>query len=589
MERGQLYDKDNMNKFATQALMAASQGIKQKVVFENEAHAGLLEGASILAKAVGSTMGPSGHNVIIDGTVGAPIITKDGVTVAKAINLKERLPSMGAELLKEVASKTNELAGDGTTTATVLAHAMLKEGIKMVSSGRNAIYVKKGMDLATEKVIAKLKEDCIPVRNSQDIVNVGTISANGDVQIGELLSEAIKRVGQDGIITIEPGKSTQTVLEVVEGMQFDGGYLSPYFVTNSEKNTVELERPFILLTSRKISSLADFIPILEKVANTNSPLLVVADEVEGEALHTLIVNKLKGTLACCAVKAPSYGENRTDILNDIACVVGGIVLDSSSGSALKSLELEDLGVAKKVIVTRTNTTIVGEPNDERKQLIEERVQGLKTVLSSDSSLDELHIDRYRKRLAKLAGGVAVVKVGGSTEVEILEKKDRVEDALNATIAAAQEGIVPGGGCALFYAQKAVEEELNGQELSLSEDEWAGVQVILNACKAPLQTIVRNTGKSPEVVMDKLSLAFDDKKQKVSTDCQKEVIPELRYGYDAAKGTYGDLVEKGIIDPVKVTRFALEHASSVVGLMLTCNSVVLNENMSSLQQTAANEE
>lgn len=579
-----------MNKVATQALMAAAQGIRQKVIFENEAHAGLLEGASILAKAVGSTMGPSGHNVIIDGTVGAPIITKDGVTVARSINLKDRLPSMGAELLKEVASKTNELAGDGTTTATVLAHAMLKEGIKMVNSGRDAIYVKKGMDLATEKVIAKLKENCIPVRNSQDIVNVGTISANGDVRIGELLSEAIGRVGQDGIITIEPGKSTQTTLEVVEGMQFDGGYLSPYFVTNSEKNTVELEKPFILLTSRKISSLAEFIPILEKVANTDAPLLVVADDVEGEALHTLIVNKLKGTLACCAVKAPSYGENRTDILNDIACVVGGVVLDASSGAALKSLELKDLGVAKRVIVSRTNTTIVGEPNDERKQLIEERIQGLKTALSADGSLDDLHIDRYRKRLAKLAGGVAVVKVGGSTEVEILEKKDRVEDALNATLAAAQEGIVPGGGCALFYAQKAVEAELRGQELGLSEDEWAGVQVILNACKAPLETIVKNTGKSPEVVMDKLSLVFSTKQQN-PTDFQKDLLPGvegLRHGYDAAKGTYGDLVEKGIIDPVKVTRYALEHASSVVGLMLTCNSVVLNESNSRLSSNDEND-
>lgn len=917
-----------MNKIATQALMASAQGIKQKVIFENEAHAGLLEGASILAKAVGSTMGPSGHNVIIDGTVGAPIITKDGVTVARSINLKDRLPSMGAELLKEVASKTNELAGDGpqplsakvltptgwttmgelkigdeicgtngtsqqvlgifpkgkkelckvhfadgnlktrvvecsldhlwsiktawgnscvlttqqlldrglkpndsrgkyfipttvvefadktnqlpldpyllgvllgdgslseeyeveisvglkeeyildklvlpencklyrryyphkhyvkacifgnkrlgvgrhkrksiiknilselgllgtnsqtkfipkqyllssmenrmklleglidtdgsissrglfsfstvskqlsedfvelcrslgkqvycktqarkqddgsyslnpiyrihelkgnkhgikllgiertgiftemmcikvsnqdhlyitndyvpthnTTTATVLAHAMLKEGIKMTNSGRDAIYLKKGMDLATEKVVAKLKENCIPVRNSQDIVNVGTISANGDVRIGELLSEAIGRVGQDGIITIEPGKSTQTILEVVEGMQFDGGYLSPYFVTNSEKNTAELEKPFILLTSRKISSLAEFIPILEKVANTDAPLLVVADDVEGEALHTLIVNKFKGTLACCAVKAPSYGENRTDILNDIACVVGGVVIDASSGAALKNLELEDLGVAKKVIVSRTNTTIVGEPNEERKRLIEERVQGLKTALSADGSLDELHIDRYRKRLAKLAGGVAVVKVGGATEVEILEKKDRVEDALNATLAAAQEGIVPGGGCALFYAQKAVEAELKGQELGFSEDEKAGVQVILNACKAPLETIVKNTGKSPDVVMDKLSLVFSTKQQN-PTDFQKDLLPGvegLRHGYDAAKGTYGDLVEKGIIDPVKVTRYALEHASSVVGLMLTCNSVVLNETTPSFQQQTASEE
>jgi len=567
-----------MNKTATQAVMAASQGaVHQKVVFGSEAHAKLLEGATVLAQAVGSTMGPSGHNVIIDGTVGAPLITKDGVTVAKSINLRERLPSMGAELLKEVASKTNELAGDGTTTATVLAHAMLKEGIKMIATGRDAIYVKKGMDFATEKVIEVLKKNCIPVRNSQDIINVGTISANGDVKVGELLSQAIDKVGQDGIITIEPGKSTQTTLEVAEGMQFDGGYLSPYFVTNSEKNTVELINPFILLTNRKISALADFIPILEKVANTNNPLLVIADDVEGEALHTLIVNKFKGTLASCAVKAPSYGENRTDILGDIAAVVGGTVLDASNAQALKNLSLESLGVAAKVIVTRTSTTIVGEPSEAARQAIDERVKGLKTALNSDGSLDELHIDRYKKRLAKLAGGVAVVRVGGSTEVEILEKKDRVEDALNATIAAAQEGIVPGGGSALFYAQKEVGDYFSRTvSEGWGEDFRAGVQVILNACQAPLRTIVANTGKSPDVVMDKLA---QHRLTSWKTENDVKVMTEstdLRYGYDAAKAQYGDLIDRGIIDPVKVTRYALEHASSVVGLMLTCNSVVLNE-------------
>lgn len=561
-----------MNKSATQAVMTASQGgIHQKVVFGSEAHAKLLEGATVLAQAVGSTMGPSGHNVIIDGTVGAPLITKDGVTVARSINLRERLPSMGAELLKEVASKTNELAGDGTTTATVLAHAMLKEGIKMIATGRDAIYVKKGMDIATEKVIEVLKKNSIPVRNSQDIINVGTISANGDVKVGELLSQAIDKVGQDGIITIEPGKSTQTTLEVAEGMQFDGGYLSPYFVTNSEKNTVELINPFVLLTNRKISALADFIPILEKVANTNSPLLVIADDVEGEALHTLIVNKFKGTLASCAVKAPSYGENRTDILGDIAAVVGGIVLDASNAQALKSLSVESLGVAAKVIVTRTSTTIVGHPNDSSKQAIEDRVKGLRTALASDGSLDELHIDRYKKRLAKLAGGVAVIKVGGSTEVEIMEKKDRVEDALNATIAAAQEGVVPGGGSALFYAQEEVQRYFNSTVSGeLGEDFRAGVQVVLNACQAPLRTIVSNTGKSPDVVMDKLVRSIG-----VGTTRDNHT-PDRRFGYDAAKGEYGDLIDRGIIDPVKVTRYALEHAASVVGLMLTCNSVVLNE-------------
>lgn len=567
-----------MNKVATQAMLSAAHGIRQKVVFGNEAHSKLLEGASVLAQAVGSTMGPSGHNVIIDGTIGAPIITKDGVTVARSINLKDRLPSMGAELLKEVASKTNELAGDGTTTATVLAHAMLKEGIKMVSSGRDAIYIKKGMDLATEKVIEKLKQNCMPVRDAKDIVNIGTISANGDTSIGDLLSEAIGKVGQDGIITIEPGRSTKTVLEVVEGMQLDSGYLSPYFVTNSEKNTVELENPLIFLTSRKISSLNEFLPLLEKVANNNSPLLIIADDVDGEALHTLIVNKLKDTLACCAIKAPSYGENRTDILQDIAAMIGANIQDASSSSALKNLGLEDLGQASKVIVSRTNTTIVGIPDDELKAAVAERVQTLKTALASDGTLDALHVDRYRKRLAKLSGGIAVVKVGGSTEVEILEKKDRVEDALNATLAAAQEGIVPGGGCALFYAQQAVWDELKSSGVSLSEDEWAGVQVILNACKAPLHTIVSNTGKSPDVVMDKLK----EFTSKPDDTLAPEFIRKYHYGYNAAKGTYGNLVDEGIIDPVKVTRYALEHASSVVGLMLTCNSVVLNESDPTLQ-------
>lgn len=560
-----------MNKSATQAVLEAAQGlIKQKVVFDETAHSGLLAGASILAQAVGSTMGPSGHNVIIDRTVGPPLITKDGVTVAKSINLADKLPSMGAELLKEVASKTNELAGDGTTTATVLAHAMLKEGIKMIGTGRDSIYIKKGMDFATEEIIKVLKKNSIQVRNSQDIVNIGTISANGDTQIGELLSQAIEKVGQDGIITIEPGKSTKTTLDVAEGMQFDGGYLSPYFVTNTEKNTVELINPYILLTNRKISGLADFIPILEQVADANAPLLVIADDVEGEALHTLIVNKFKGTLSSCAVKAPSYGENRTDILGDIAAVVGGTVLDASNAQNLKSMTLDSLGVASKVIVSRTSTTIVGCQTEESKNAIEERVKSLRSALASDGSLDELHIDRYRKRLAKLAGGVAVVRVGGSTEVEILEKKDRVEDALNATIAAAQEGIVPGGGTALFYAQKEVGYWFNNIVSEKWNDDFrAGVQVILNACQAPLRTIVTNTGRSPDVVMDKLG----------SQLLQFFNNPELhlRFGYDAAKGVYGDLVEKGIIDPLKVERLALEHANSVVGLILTCNSVVLNEN------------
>lgn len=549
-----------MNTKTQQILNASMKQTQQTVVFGNDAHKELFEGATILAKAVGSTMGPSGKNVIIQMESGPPLITKDGVTVAKSINLKKKLPSMGAELLKEVASKTNEIAGDGTTGSTVLAYSMLEEGLKMIATGRNPIYLKKGMDMASAAVISYLKENCIPIRNSADIISVGTISANGDKQIGELLSKAIEMVGSDGIITIEPGKSTQTLLEVTEGMQFDGGYLSPYFITNSEKNTVELDNPFVLLTNRKISSISELLPLLEKVARSGRPLLIIADEVEGEALHTLIVNKLNNVIAAACVKAPSYGENRTDILGDMATILGGSVLDISSGTKLEKMELDDLGVAKKVVITRTSTTIIGESTEEKMKATNERVESLKSLLANDSLLDELHVDRYKKRLAKLAGGVAVIKVGGSTEVEILEKKDRVEDALNATIAAAQEGIVPGGGTALFYAQKAVQKALNA--IPMSDDERAGTKVIFNACQKPLETIVSNTGKSADVVKEKLS----NKPKKESNN----------WGYDASTGEYLDLVEKGIIDPVKVARYALEHASSVVGLMLTCDAVVVNE-------------
>ncbi len=579
-----------MNKATQQALLAATQGIHQKVVFGDEARKQLFDGASILAQAVASTMGPSGHNVTIDTTIGAPLITKDGVTVARSINLKDRLQSMGAELIKEVASKTNDIAGDGTTTATVLAHAMLKEGIKMISSGRNSIYVKKGMDLATEEVLKNLKEIATPVQSKKDIVNIGTISANGDSNIGELLAEAIEKVGEDGIITVEPGKSTSTILEVVEGLQFDNGYLSPYFVTNSEKNTVELESPLILVTNRKISSLDELYPILEKVANADRAILIIADDVEGPALQTMIVNRLKGNLMCCAVKAPSYGDNRTDILGDISCVVGGTVLDSSSAMQLKNLDLEHLGVATKVVISRSSTTIVGVPDPDLKQKVEDRVKTLRAALSQDGTLDELRIDRYRKRLAKLAGGVAVVKVGGATETEILERKDRVEDAHNATIAAVKEGIVPGGGCALFYAAKLVEKSLLAD--GVYSDMRAGMEVILNACKAPLHTIVSNTGKSAEVVMNQLESAISHHDQfgGILTDYQLDLLPGLdkfHYGYNAATGKFQNLVASGIIDPVKVTRCALEHASSVVGLMLTCDSVIINEKDSPM--TGAQEE
>lgn len=537
----------------------------QTVVFKEKAHSELLSGADVLASAVASTMGPSGHSVIIDNPYGAPSITKDGVTVARSINLKNRLQSMGAELLKEVAAKTNDLAGDGTTTATVLAHALLKEGVKQIATGRSAIHLKRGMEEATKAVIDYLRENCIPVGSREDVVNVGTISANGDREIGELIASAIEKVGKDGIITIEPAKSVQTTLEVVEGMQLDRGYVSPFFVTNAEKSTCELEDPYILSTSNKISSLSDLMSVLEKVVRSDKPLLIIADDVEGDALHTLIVNKMKGVLKVCAVKAPSYGEHRANILDDLSKVIGGEVFGATSQVSLKKADLEHLGTAKKVVITRTSCVIVGDPsNEERRNQVQERVQSLRTSLQEDTTLDDLRISKYRERLAKLSGGIAVIKVGGSTEVEIQEKKDRVEDAVNATMAATQEGIVPGGGTALFYASQALRAMLkSGRFGSQQDDVLAGVKIIANVCEYPIRTIVKNTGQSPDVVLDSLQKAY-------KTD------PDFRVGYNAAQGSYNNLIDEGIIDPVKVTRYALEHATSVVGLMLACNCVVVNE-------------
>jgi len=569
----------------------------QRVVFFPEAHEELLKGASVLAAAVASTMGPSGHSVIIDMETGAPMITKDGVTVAKSICLKNRLQSMGAELLKEVASKTNDLAGDGTTTATVLGHKMFSEGIKMISTGRSSIHLKRGMDIATEEVIRFLKTNCMPLTTKEEIINVGTISANGDRTIGELLAQAIERVGKDGIITIEPAKSVQTSLDVVEGMQLDTGFVSPFFITNSEKATCELINPYVLMTPNKISSIQDIMSVLEGSLKSSRPLLIIADDVEGDALHTLIVNKTKGNLKVCAVKAPSYGEHRADILSDIQVLVGGNVFGATSEVALKNATTELLGSAKKVIVARGNTTIIGESSDKHRELLAERVESLRSLLG-DSSLDALHTDKYRKRLARLSGGIAVIRVGGSTEVEILEKKDRVEDAVNATLAATQEGIVPGGGVALYYAAQHLRDLVkSGVYVEHSHDILAGIEMIASVCEEPLNTIVSNTGISPEIVKERLKQNQGSHKVfyidvgAISTEDIVDTIREMKkkqaaslnntsqkfkFGYNAAKGHYGDLVAEGIIDPVKVTRYALEHACSVIGLMLTCNSVVVNE-------------
>jgi chaperonin GroEL len=571
----------------------SNQPPSQRVVFFPKAHEELYKGATVLANAVASTMGPSGHSVIIDMETGPPLITKDGVTVAKSINLKDKLQSMGAELLKEVASKTNDIAGDGTTTATVLGHAIFTEGLKMISTGRSAIDIKKGMDYATDIVIKHLRQTSIPLSSREDIVNVGTISANGDRSIGELLATAIERVGNDGIITVEPAKSVETTLDIVEGMQLDAGYVSPFFITNSERATCELENPYVLMTPNKISSIQDIIGLLEGVLKTSRPLLIIADDVEGEALHTLIVNKTKGVVKVCAIKAPSYGEHRADILSDIQTLTGGTVFNATTDIALKKASLSNLGSAKKVIVGRNTTTIISDLDGERKSALEDRIKALRTSLAEDKTLDALHVDKYRKRLARLSGGVAVIKVGGSTEVEILEKKDRVEDAVNATLAATQEGIVPGGGTALYYAANNLRERIKIIASDLTQDELAGMEIIANVCEYPLNTIVSNTGASPDVIKQRLKTSLTGHKVfyidtenadvedlvsavrhfKAKTDTNKD---ERRFGYNAAKGTYGDLVAEGIIDPVKVTRYALEHAVSVIGLTLSCNSVIVNE-------------
>lgn len=548
-----------MNK----SLLNSTKTIFQNIDFSPKAHKEILAGAELLYKAVKSTMGPSGHNVIIENGYSAPLITKDGVTVAKSINLREKLPSIGAELLKEIAAKTNEMTGDGTTTCTVLGYAMLSQGIKMISTGRSSIHIKRGMEKATEIIIESLKKMAIKVRDNEDIISIGTISANGDRQIGTLLCEAINKVGQDGIITIEPAKSVHTTLEVVQGMQFETGYISPYFVTNQEKLTCELNEPLVLITDKKLSVLAEVLPALELANQSGRPLLIIADQVEGEVLHTLIVNKMKGVLFSCAVTAPSYGENRSNILHDIALVTGGTVFDATNGSGLKSITFEDFGECEKVIIGRTYTTIVGKYSEDKQEQINKRIETIRNILEKEKTIDDLRRDNLKKRLAKLSGGVAVIKVGGSTEVEIMEKKDRVEDALNATIAAVQEGILPGGGTALFYAAESLLKTLQSLSNELTDDEAAGFKIIYEACKQPLRVIVENTGASADVVMNTLK-----------TNLDKE--GNLRYGYDANKGVYCDLVDNGIIDPLKVERFALLHACSIISLLLTCNAVVTSE-------------
>ncbi len=518
----------------------------KEIHFSDIARNELFEGVRKLADAVKVTMGPRGRNVLIQKSFGAPSITKDGVSVAKEIELPNTVENMGAQLVKEVASKTADEAGDGTTTATVLAYSIFKEGLRNITAGANPIEVKRGMDKAAEAIVEELKKIAKEVKDKKEIAQVATISANNDPKIGELIAEAMDKVGKDGVITVEEGKSLQDELEVVEGMQFDRGYLSPYFVTDTDKMEAVLENAYILLYDKKISNMKDLLPILEKIVQTgNKPLLIIAEDVEGEALATLVVNKLRGTLNVCAVKAPGFGDRRKAMLQDIAILTGGQVISEELGRTLENATLEDLGQADRVVVDKENTTIVGGKGD--KAAVEARIKEIKAQIEVTTS--EYDKEKLQERLAKLAGGVAVIKVGAATETEMKEKKDRVDDALSATKAAVEEGIVIGGGTALVRAANKVNLDLCG-------DEKIGAEIILRAIKAPLKQIAENAGFDPGVVANNVESADNE-----------------NIGFNAATGEYVDMFEAGIVDPAKVERVALQNAVSVASLLLTTEATV----------------
>ncbi|MSN96777.1 chaperonin GroEL [Campylobacter sp. FMV-PI01] len=515
------------------------------IIFSDEARNKLYGGVKKLNDAVKVTMGPRGRNVLIQKSFGAPTITKDGVSVAKEIELKDSLENMGAGLVKEVASKTNDQAGDGTTTATVLAHAIFKEGLRNITAGANPIEVKRGMDKITTALIEELKNISKPVNGKKEITQVATISANSDEKIGNLIADAMEKVGKDGVITVEEAKSIDDELNVVEGMQFDRGYLSPYFITNSEKMVVELSSPYILLFDKKIANLKDLLPVLEEVQKTGKPLLIVAEDIEGEALATLVVNKLRGVLNISAVKAPGFGDRRKAMLEDIAILTGGEVVSEELGRTLESANLGDLGQAERVVIDKDNTTIVNGAGE--KAAIEARISQIKAqIIETTSDYDK---EKLQERLAKLSGGVAVIKVGAATETEMKEKKDRVDDALSATKAAVEEGIVIGGGAALVCASKKV-------NLNLSGDELIGANIVKRALFAPIRQIAENAGYDAGVVANEIANSKDDKR-----------------GFDAANGEYVDMFEAGIIDPVKVSRVALQNAVSVASLLLTTEATI----------------
>ncbi|MBS7452798.1 chaperonin GroEL [Microvirga sp. 3-52] len=507
----------------------------------------MLRGVDILADAVKVTLGPKGRNVVIEKSFGAPRITKDGVTVAKEIELSDKFENMGAQMVREVASKQNDRAGDGTTTATVLAQAIVREGAKAVAAGMNPMDLKRGIDMAVEAVVADLKKNAKKVTSNDEIAQVGTISANGDAEVGRMLAEAMQKVGNEGVITVEEAKSLETELEVVEGMQFDRGYLSPYFITNAEKMRVELEDPYILIHEKKLSGLQAMLPVLEAVVQTGKPLLIIAEDVEGEALATLVVNKLRGGLKIAAVKAPGFGDRRKAMLEDIAVLTKGQVVSEDLGIKLESVTLQMLGRAKKVVIEKENTTIVDGAGDKRD--IEARVGQIKAQIEETTS--DYDREKLQERLAKLAGGVAVIRVGGATEVEVKEKKDRVDDAMHATKAAVEEGILPGGGVALLRALAALETVTPA-----NDDQKTGVEIVRRALQSPARQIAINAGEDGSVIVGKVAEAKD-----------------YSAGWNAQTGEYGDLYKFGIIDPAKVVRVALEDAASVAGLLITTEAMI----------------
>jgi chaperonin GroEL len=522
----------------------------KEVRFSAEAREKVLRGVDTLANAVKVTLGPKGRNVVIEKSFGAPRITKDGVTVAKEIELEDKFENMGAQMVREVASKTNDLAGDGTTTATVLAQAIVKEGAKAVAAGMNPMDLKRGIDLAVEKIVTEVKNRAKKVTANEEIAQVATISANGDTEIGRYLAEAMQKVGNDGVITVEEAKSLETELEVVEGMQFDRGYVSPYFITNAEKMKVELEDPYILIHEKKLAGLQAMLPLLEAVVQTGKPLLIVAEDVEGEALATLVVNKLRGGLKVAAVKAPGFGDRRKAMLEDIAILTAGTAISEDLGTKLENVTLQMLGRAKKVVIDKDNTTIIEGAG--AKKDIAARVEQIKAQVEETTS--DYDREKLQERLAKLAGGVAVIRVGGATEVEVKERKDRVDDALHATRAAVEEGILPGGGVALLRAVKG----LDGLKPS-NPDQKAGVDIVRRAIQVPARQIVLNAGEDGSLVVGKL----------LEND-------QYNWGFNAATGEYQDLVSAGVIDPAKVVRTALQDAASVAGLLITTEALVADK-------------